>query len=242
MVQDEKSAGFGAFDIFTLKDSNQAKEISTANASLLALDTWNYTLPDGSPNYTANVGILGLGPSCHSPNTTPPSILQSLKTQGNIGSLSFGLHIGSVAFSQLGSLILGGYERNRALGIPGQFTSQPDNNIRIQVGPSPFPNREGTIFPSLESNERANDITKNTGGKSNTATVIPNPAVPYIYLPPRHMRGGSGPPPRHLECQIDTLHVEHGRPSLRAHRPLPGAHSLRLHRPHGDKYHNKSPI
>ena len=197
-AQNESSMGTGFFDIVTLTDKTQTGT-SQANTTLVAEKEWAYLLPDGT-NYTAPVGILGLGyPMSLNVRTVrqPQSILHSLKEQGRIASATFGLHMGSVAFEQPGSLVLGGYEKNRALGPVGVFDYDPstipylflvDVLLGTQVGGSPFPDTTPgsptSIYAGTGTNENAQRIAKGLGAKPNTAVIIPNPAVPYIYLPP----------------------------------------------------------
>ncbi|KAK3298659.1 uncharacterized protein B0H64DRAFT_454105 [Chaetomium fimeti] len=162
-----------------------------------AVEEWVYGLPDGS-NYSGRVGTLGLGkPNVPDPEDVPLAILQSLKSTTIIASMSFGLHMGSVALGQPASLVLGGYEKSRALGSVGVFTfggfGPPilyllDVLLGTQVGASPFarPGDEGSVWQGIKDNEGdiAEDITQQEGVKPGTALVVPDPTVPYIYLPP----------------------------------------------------------
>ncbi|KAK4038064.1 aspartic peptidase domain-containing protein [Parachaetomium inaequale] len=198
VVMNEYSRGVGVFDMVTLPNKmafNGEPDFRT-NATLLAVDNWMYWLPDGS-NYSASVGILALGlPTAISPSVGQLSrgILQELKSQGGIASTSHGLHMGSVALEQPGSLVLGGYERNRALGSVGIFNFDPlslptffllDVFLGIQVGASPFtkPEDVGSLWQGIGDDEAAENLNKEIGFKAGTAIVIPNPEAPYIYLP-----------------------------------------------------------
>lgn len=192
VVQKGKSVGFGVFDNLSFKEAGGSGVETFRNTSLAAMDTWDYLLPDNS-TYTANVGILGLGSVANTPQDWaypgPSSILQSLKRQGKIGANGFGLHMGSVALNQPGSLILGGYEQNRALGPmvslpinPVGFVTLLDVTLGTQVGASQFTNGdkdEGSIWQGLGTNQRG--IERSRGNRSATMSI--SPSVPYIYLP-----------------------------------------------------------
>ncbi|KAK0736492.1 aspartic peptidase domain-containing protein [Apiosordaria backusii] len=165
-----------------------------------AIDDWAISMSDGR-NRSAEVGILGLGSGIIGPSKSggvvlrQDGILQQLKGQQNkIGSMSFALHMGSVQLDQRGSMILGGYEQNRALGTVGMFDYQQwkipsmfliDVLLGTQIGGSPFERQEdeGSIWRGPGNNTQAPKTTKNLGGKQGSVSVTINPAAPYIYLP-----------------------------------------------------------
>jgi hypothetical protein len=192
-----RSRGETVVNLVTLEDIGRW-EVSGSflnPVTLLAVKEWAYRLPDGS-NYSVRVGELGLGitSSGFPTKDPPPTIPQRLKS--SVPSMLLGLHMGSVAFGQLGSLVLGGYERNRALGSVGAFRFDAytypivfllDVLLGVQIGASPFdrPEDVGSVWQGVAANEgdRAEYITNAEGLKPGTAFVIPDPTVPYIYPP-----------------------------------------------------------
>jgi hypothetical protein len=124
------------------------------------------------------VGLLSLGAVNDIQNFTPITaniLLPDMKNQGKIPSKSWGLHVGSVPFKIPASLFFGGYDEARVLGSLGvsddiswQLT---DIFIGVQEGNSPFPN--GT----------QRGLLKDDNAVLRTLKVVPNPAVPYLYLP-----------------------------------------------------------
>lgn len=100
--------------------------------------------------------------------------------------------MGSAALGQPGSMVLGGYERSRALGPVGVFRLENgmpmvfllDILIGTETGASPFDQSdEWSVYKGLGGSETATAITKSLGGKAGSAAVVPNPSAPYIYLP-----------------------------------------------------------
>lgn len=202
-VGDDPS-GFGVIDTVRITHKILSPPSSRVNTTLVAVETWPVPFA-GNSTYSARVGILGLGPPTDGrigSLTAPVGILSELKSRGDIASRSFGLHIGSVPFKQPGSLVLGGHERNRALGPVAVFryddpeTAPPllllDVLIGTHIGGSPFspPISGKTEHPSTSvwrgvgNNLLADDVTKRLGGKPGSAVIMVNPAVPYMYLPP----------------------------------------------------------
>lgn len=121
-VGDDPS-GFGVIDTVGIAHKIISPPSSRVNTTLVAVETWPVPFA-GNSTYSARVGILGLGPPTDGrigSLTAPVGILSELKSRGDIASRSFGLHIVSVPFKQPGSLVLGGHERNRALGPVGVF-------------------------------------------------------------------------------------------------------------------------
>jgi hypothetical protein len=186
VFQNESSFGIAVMDTLIVEDT-------PVNASISAVTEFTFGLPDGR-NYTARAGILGLGrdDSRSKRAIEPPSILEQLSAAGGIESNSFTVHMGSVELRQRGSLILGGYEQNRALGTVGVFPFTdgiPRGFLRDVVlgterGGSPFgATNEGSIFKGLGGNDRAADLVEQLGGKRGSVVVLLNPSSPYIYLP-----------------------------------------------------------
>ncbi|KAI1818611.1 aspartic peptidase domain-containing protein [Poronia punctata] len=165
----------------------------TVNRSILVMNNSIFTEADGRvlPN---KVGILGLGPESVNSPDNDPSILDQLKAYKNITSSSFGMHMGSAPHNQSGSLVLGGYEQNRALGKAGTFKIDDSAVVNMflldvllgtQVGNSPYNQSTiGSIYQGVGNNSYAADIVKLQGGTPGSVLVEPSPSVPYIYLPP----------------------------------------------------------
>ncbi|KAI1121199.1 aspartic peptidase domain-containing protein [Nemania abortiva] len=190
------SSGRGYSELIAL--SPKTSRPISFNYSIAVFNEPIFTLPD-ERGYINNVGILGLGsPAVNSPNDGnpidgKPTLLEQLKQSGEITSRSFGMHMGSAQHSQPGSLVLGGYEQNRALGDIGIFDVDDggsphifllDVTLDTQVGDSPFnESKIGSIYQGTDNSYMAN-ITKFLGGTKGSALVDLSSAVPYIYLPP----------------------------------------------------------
>lgn len=157
------------------------------NASIAAYHQWEVLCPNGR-NYTAPVGILGLGPS----GNDPSSLLGQMKADGTIASMFGGLHIGSALLEQPGSMILGGYEQNRVLGDVGTFDLFPtgprafllDVVLGVETGASPF-NRSSNIslWHGIEDSTHYAGQSQDAGGRTGSRLINFNPSVPYMYLP-----------------------------------------------------------
>ncbi|KAL2879293.1 hypothetical protein SGCOL_005419 [Colletotrichum sp. CLE4] len=163
------------------------------NATLVAATAWNSSTLSNTTAYTPTVGTLGLGPrSERSDDTTVQGILEQLKTSGDIDRTAFSVQMGSAALDIPGSLVLGGYEQNRALGQVGTFALQDSTPMMfLRDVIFNFQIRNQSFYP-LKSNvsfwtnptDLGMQYTKYVGGAAGSAVVIPNPASPYIYLPP----------------------------------------------------------
>lgn len=175
------------------------------NGSINAMEEYQRTFPGGK-TLNETVGILGLGPNVERfrpEDVGPaewPSILEQLKEDDKIGSASFSVHVGSVALEQSGSLVLGGYDRNRVVGKTGVFTLpgnpgyaglpyMPLNDVvlGVETGGSPFESDDPfSVYVGLgddEAGQQGSRTTSQVGGPPGSALIIPNPALPYIYLP-----------------------------------------------------------
>ncbi|OQV00627.1 hypothetical protein CLAIMM_06100 [Cladophialophora immunda] len=152
------------------------------NASISAVFNASYTLPNGI-KYPLDVGFLSLGASNNQffgpyvANMVP----LNLSATGVVPSNTWGMHIGSVYPNVPGSLILGGYDRNRVIGTVSMWPAQNtmfdmiinllDVSIGVETGASPFPfaYRSGLLVD---------------GGQTAPLLMVrPNPTVPYLYLP-----------------------------------------------------------
>ncbi|KAH8168918.1 aspartic-type endopeptidase [Sarocladium implicatum] len=162
------------------------------NMSMLAVNSWELTLPSGK-QLNATVGNLGVGPRSDSETAAdelPLGLLEQLKKNKDIESNAFSLHIGSVAMQQRPSMILGGYEQNRALGKVGVFNTEYnfprslliDVSLGVETGGSPF-NKTGSMWQGLGGDAEGAEMTETTGGRRGTAWTVPSAGSPYIYLP-----------------------------------------------------------
>jgi hypothetical protein len=155
---------------------------------LVSISQAYQTYPDGQ-EYPLQVGLLSLG----APNinqtfdrgtNTPPIngtfITSWLWEKSSIASYSYGLHIGSASLGIPGSLLLGGYDKNRVLGSVsaqpfsgGNFPIQLlDIGLGVAEGGSPwnFHNKTGFLAKGNSSLEAG-------------ITVKASTADPYLYLP-----------------------------------------------------------
>ncbi|KAG9523106.1 hypothetical protein KCV07_g2773, partial [Aureobasidium melanogenum] len=152
--------------------------------------TSNFTVTDSQPNtsYTLDVGMLSLDTGLDTVNWTTGNgsdvscyrFLYRAYQTGNISSVSFGLHVGSVWPWIPGSLVLGGYDRSRCISTPivsdtNDF-SLAELSLEVASGGWPFLNTSKNDPEHLLHIDDANTSI-------NSLTVLPNPGVPYIYLP-----------------------------------------------------------
>ncbi|KAL2842494.1 aspartic peptidase domain-containing protein [Aspergillus pseudodeflectus] len=148
-----------------------------------------YQTYPGGQEYPLQVGLLSLGaPNINhtfdrgndTPSINGTFITSWLWEKSTIASYSYGLHIGSASLGIPGSLLLGGYDKNRVLG---HVSAQPFSNggfpiqlldisLGVAEGGSPwsFYNRTGFLAKDNSSLE--------TG-----ITVQASTADPYLYLP-----------------------------------------------------------
>jgi hypothetical protein len=96
---------------------------------------------------------------------------------GNIPSVSYGLHVGSIWPPIPGSLVLGGYDRSRCISTP--IVSDHDFllaelSLEVTSGGWPF------LDPSGVNSQH---LLRSGNASNNSLTVMPNPGVPYMYLP-----------------------------------------------------------
>lgn len=212
-AQQQDSWGPAVYDIVTMAERSQVtvddlsgRQFLTVNATLAAANQAAYILPfdDGTEKtrYTPVVGTLGLGVAPRGirlNGSDPVGVLRALKENGVIGYEGFGLHMGSVRHNQPGSLVLGGYDKNRALGQVGTFRFMGEDLpymflVDVLLG-NQLPGassglvggsiwqRPNESLPDGEGEHSATFVRQALGGKEGTAIVVPNPAVPYIYLP-----------------------------------------------------------
>ncbi|WYZ40813.1 hypothetical protein EsH8_IV_001154 [Colletotrichum jinshuiense] len=147
------------------------------------------------------VGTLGLGKTDNQESQSnikstygmPDTVLEQMTRGRVISTASWYMHMASVSLGQSPSLTLGGYERNRALGDIGTFPMDEelprvfliDVALGVETGGSPFTNEyAGSVWQGIGNDERGKNLVKSSGGPTGSAMVLPNAAVPYIYLPP----------------------------------------------------------
>ncbi|CAD0043333.1 unnamed protein product, partial [Aureobasidium pullulans] len=141
----------------------------------------NYTVtyPEASISHTMDVGMVMNWTANNGSQVSYDPYLYKAYTMGDIPSISYGLHVGSVYPPVPGSLILGGYDRSRCISTPivssGNKFTLAEIDLEVTSGGWPFVKKQ-----------LASDSNLLLGGntESNSSlTVIPNPGVPYLYLP-----------------------------------------------------------
>ncbi|THY16827.1 hypothetical protein D6D00_08741 [Aureobasidium pullulans] len=149
----------------------------------------NYTVtyPEASISHTMDVGMLSLHTGSDTVNWTANNgsqvsydpYLYKAYTMGDIPSISYGLHVGSVYPPVPESLILGGYDRSRCISTPivssGNKFTLAEIDLEVTSGGWPF------VKKQLASD--SNLLLDGNTGSNSSLTVIPNPGVPYLYLP-----------------------------------------------------------
>ncbi|THZ49011.1 hypothetical protein D6C90_03580 [Aureobasidium pullulans] len=149
----------------------------------------NYTVtyPEASISHTMDVGMLSLHTGSDTVNWTASNgsqvsydpYLYKAYTMGDIPSISYGLHVGSVYPPVPGSLILGGYDRSRCISTPivssGNKFTLAEIDLEVTSGGWPF------VKKQLASD--SNLLLDGNTGSNSSLTVVPNPGVPYLYLP-----------------------------------------------------------
>ena len=140
----------------------------------------------GGIQISLEIGILSLasqvtlipppsgGPSWYT--YTPLSFLGRDSTpETPISSQSWGLHMGSAQCNIPGSLYFGGYDQNRLLGAPGIFddSATPVTGISINSTIEAFPSTNNLL-----------DAASSSSSSNAFLSIIPEPALPYLYLPP----------------------------------------------------------
>lgn len=119
-------------------------------------------------------------------------------------SASWGLHVGSARHNVSGSLYFGGYDEARVLGIPGIFDSTAIllTNISINSTIAAFQSTSNLLDPS------------NTASSGFNISVVPEPAVPYLYLPPAVCTSLASHLPLEFNSDLQLYTWDLGHPSL----------------------------
>ncbi|CAG8278011.1 unnamed protein product [Penicillium salamii] len=160
------------------------KEVVDADITVIKEGTQIYP---GGQTYPVQVGHLSLGAGEINQTFQTWKEIQSTLVASwlwngthEIPSYSYGMHVGSASHEIPGSLILGGYDKSRALGDisaqPHTGSSAPiqllDISLGVAAGGSPweFPRKSGLLAQGNSS------LTSGT-------SVLANLVDPYIYLP-----------------------------------------------------------
>lgn len=156
--------------------------------SMLVFASAQMSQPDGL-KYTPTIGKLALG----SPNKNQTwqngrsgqfngtLLTSALFEQGRTPSDSYSLHVGSADMKIAGSLVLGGYHKDRALGSvsiqPYAFDTLPIDLLDIEMGVA---DGESPFNFTAKSGLLAEGDATLTGGQQVTIDAT----QPYLYLPP----------------------------------------------------------
>ncbi|KAK1676830.1 aspartic peptidase domain-containing protein [Colletotrichum godetiae] len=183
-----------------------SREDSQAEESRADIDL-NIFIPSESPypgaysngsNGNKAVGALGLGAdtsTIQQPDDFPrfkiDTVTGQLVSEEKIASKSWFMHMGSVHLGQPGSLTLGGYEQNRALGNVGTFFLDgelprvflTDVYLDFETGETPYNETVGSVWQDIVIDEEAQSSVDQYGGPAGSVMVLPNAAAPYLYLP-----------------------------------------------------------
>ncbi|CAG7961503.1 unnamed protein product [Penicillium salamii] len=160
------------------------KEVVDADIIVIKEGTQIYP---GGQTYPVQVGHLSLGAGEINQTFQTWKEIQSTLVASwlwngthEIPSYSYGMHVGSASHNIPGSLILGGYDKSRALGDisaqPHTGNSAPIQLLEISLGvaaggsPWEFPRKSGLLAQGNSS------LTSGT-------SVLANVVDPYIYLP-----------------------------------------------------------
>ena len=191
------SSGTEVLDFLALPTTLGQGDANTNATIFAATQQWDISLPNGK-SYPNQVGTLGLGRLLDLETDgnvfgTNPSLLDQIREGAGIASSSFGLHLGSAVLNSTPSLTLGGYDQARALGPVGGFWYQQgipfalleDINLGVVTGGSPFnSNNTKNLYLGSGNSDTAEVIRRSLGAPEGSTVIIPNPAFPYISLPP----------------------------------------------------------
>lgn len=119
-------------------------------------------------------------------------------------SASWGLHVGSARHNIPGSLYFGGYDEARILETPGIFNSTAIllTNVSINSTIAAFQNSNNLLDPT------------DTPSSNFNVSVVPEPAVPYLYLPPAVCTSLAFHLPLNFNSDLQIYTWDLGHPSL----------------------------
>lgn len=194
----EELKSFDAYDSLYIVYDPARHVYNALKTGMKAVLSWKVSFPNGR-NYTPPAGNLGLGPTTDNDRNRDPSILEKMKENGTITSMFCGLHVGSAAFGQRGSMMLGGYEQNRVLGEVGTFDMYLDSIagvggpraflldviLDVELGISPFISSGSiSLWHAINDSSWIASRSEIMGGRTGSRLITLNPTVPYMYLPP----------------------------------------------------------
>ncbi|KAH7375946.1 hypothetical protein B0T11DRAFT_271274 [Plectosphaerella cucumerina] len=176
-----------------------ASDFHVINASIALSMSWTYQIGNAPTRFNATVNRLGLGPfqratRYEEAGADKPGLLAQLQYLGSITSMSWSLHLGSAWLRQRASVVLGGYEQNRILGDVAVFdmvrgvprVPLVDVFLGVEAGLSPFDGVAGSQWRAVSEDEKpfVEEIQETNRAPPGSISVIPNPGVPFISLPP----------------------------------------------------------
>ena len=135
---------------------------------------------------------------------TPLAFLSSHGDSDLPISISWGLHVGSARHNVSGSLHFGGYDQSRILETPGIFDSEAIllTNISINSTVAAFHSTSNLLNSS------------NTPSPNVAISVVPEPALPYLYLPPAICTSLASRLPLKFNSDLDLYTWDLSHPSL----------------------------
>ena len=135
---------------------------------------------------------------------TPLAFLGDYEQRDVPISASWGLHVGSARHNVSGSLYFGGYDEARILGTPGIFNSAAILLTNVFIN---------STFAAFQSTSNLLNLSSSSSSNVNVL-VVPEPAVPYLYLPPAVCTSLASHLPLsfHSDLQLYTWDLDH--PSL----------------------------
>ncbi|KAJ5455306.1 Peptidase aspartic [Penicillium sp. IBT 31633x] len=165
------------------RESMELFGTTVPEVDLIGVNQAYQTYPGGQ-SYPLSVGYLSLGAQDINQtfDRTGATMITSWLWNGSesITSYAYGMHVGSASLGIEGSLLLGGYDKSRALG---EITAQPhtghsapiqllDISLGVAKGGSPwkYPSKQGLLAQGNSSLDSG-------------ANVLANVVDPYIYLP-----------------------------------------------------------
>lgn len=159
------------------------KQQTVYNVDLATIDTFSVESPN-QKTAAPELGFFALNSgndqdaqalNYNKDGVDPWIVAGALYNQAIIPSYSYGLHIGSAALNYGGSLILGGYDKGRAIGpytsYAGYSATLLDISINVETGSRPF------------SFGNASGLLMNTLGQPDSLIVKADPMPPGLHLP-----------------------------------------------------------
>ena len=178
----QKTTGNVSIVTDSLSMNTSQSQITIPNSAIDAIHEQKIRLPDGT-QYAPETGFLALGnlqdvrPYPRGPGQIVTSYLAGKEVTP---SASTSLHYGSAQSGPNGSLIFGGYDRNRVIGDVGRFpiseedslmiSSILDIQIGVEIGGSPF---EKDSYTGL--------LQKNASVGQYQPAII-NPTLSYFFM------------------------------------------------------------